>query len=414
LLVSRLRFSRHRGRRSGRDLVGSKRGFLVAVQRRAGGRWHPGSELVDDLVEERSASEAELPSGKWDGSVEELHGNSDYDHEGDDGYSSLGIHREMIEDHMRTESFRRAIFQTCRDKVVLEVGCGTGILSVFAAQAGAKHVVAVEANEEVASYALEVVECNGLADKVSVISGRVEDVWEDVDSELRRESSEAVQADVIISEWMGFMLVCEQMFASVAFARDRWLSDGGRMLPESCTLWVAPFSNSILVEKISEYWCRRPYNVDLSPLAPHALDQHLWQPVIDTVRPQDVLANPVRIWVLRCASAGASDADEQHVEFSFEATTEGPFHGFAVWFTCELAPGIGFSTGPETPATHWEQTLLFVGTESGAHGARVALGDRLEGKLHWLCSGRSMGVVISGEVPGAPAEFARRLVLHVT
>lgn len=68
----------------------------------------------------------------------ERHYFSSYDH--------FGIHEEMLKDETRTLSYRNAIYQNShmfRGKVVLDVGCGTGILSMFAARAGAKHVIGV-------------------------------------------------------------------------------------------------------------------------------------------------------------------------------------------------------------------------------------------------------------------------------
>jgi protein arginine N-methyltransferase 1 len=56
-------------------------------------------------------------------------------------------HEEMLKDEVRTKSYLNAIEQNkhlFKGKVVLDVGCGTGILSMFAARAGAKKVFAVE------------------------------------------------------------------------------------------------------------------------------------------------------------------------------------------------------------------------------------------------------------------------------
>ena len=61
-----------------------------------------------------------------------------------DSYAQISIHEEMIKDSVRTNAYRDAILKNkhlFKDKVVLDVGCGTGILSMFAAQAGAKHVM---------------------------------------------------------------------------------------------------------------------------------------------------------------------------------------------------------------------------------------------------------------------------------
>ena len=81
-----------------------------------------------------------------------------------DSYSHFGIHEEMLKDTVRTESYRKAITgnkHLFKDKVVLDVGCGTGILSMFAAQAGAKKVIAVECSGIIDS-ARKIIKANGL------------------------------------------------------------------------------------------------------------------------------------------------------------------------------------------------------------------------------------------------------------
>lgn len=54
--------------------------------------------------------------------------------------------QEMLKDVVRTKSYQNVIYQNkflFKDKVVLDVGAGTGILSLFCAKAGAAHVYAV-------------------------------------------------------------------------------------------------------------------------------------------------------------------------------------------------------------------------------------------------------------------------------
>ena len=140
-------------------------------------------------------------------------------------YSSHHIHEEMLKDTSRTLAYQRAIEgnpEDFKDKVVLDIGCGTGILSIFAARAGAKHVYAID-NAEIALFAREIVKDNGFGDKITVIKGKIEEV------DLPFGTGEI---DIIISEWMGYFLLYESMLDCVIDARDKYLRPGGKMLPD--------------------------------------------------------------------------------------------------------------------------------------------------------------------------------------
>lgn len=136
-------------------------------------------------------------------------------------YSSFYIHEEMIKDTVRTESYRKAIEgnpEAFKDKIVLDIGCGTSILSIFAARAGAKHVYALEF-ADIADYAEMIVKKNGLSEKITIIKSKVEEAVLPVE-----------KVDIIISEWMGYFLLYESMLDTVLYARDKWLVKDGLVI----------------------------------------------------------------------------------------------------------------------------------------------------------------------------------------
>ena len=102
-----------------------------------------------------------------------------------------------------------------KDKIVMDIGCGTGVLSIFAARAGAKHVYGIE-YADIADYAKEIIKQNNLTDKITIIKDKVENVTLPVP-----------HVDIIISEWMGYFLLYESMVDTVLFARDKWLVKDG-------------------------------------------------------------------------------------------------------------------------------------------------------------------------------------------
>ncbi len=53
------------------------------------------------------------------------------------GYEDPEIHREMLQDEARVEAYRAALNSLSSKKIVIDVGAGTGILSLMAMDAGA-------------------------------------------------------------------------------------------------------------------------------------------------------------------------------------------------------------------------------------------------------------------------------------
>ena len=91
-----------------------------------------------------------------------------------DSYAHFGIHEEMLKDSVRTNTYKNAILHNkhlFRDKVVLDVGCGTGILSMFAAKAGAKMVIGVDFST-IVEQAKEIVEENEMDNVITIIRGK--------------------------------------------------------------------------------------------------------------------------------------------------------------------------------------------------------------------------------------------------
>lgn len=126
-----------------------------------------------------------------------------------------------------------------KDKVVMDIGTGSGILAAWAAKAGAKRVYAIEYTD-MSKHAEKVMKANGIDHIVTVIKGAVEEVVlpdEGFDGGIQC-------VDIIVSEWMGYFLLRESMLDSVIRARDKFLKPRtGLMFPSHCTMYIAPITD---------------------------------------------------------------------------------------------------------------------------------------------------------------------------
>ena len=195
-------------------------------------------------------------------------------------YSSHHIHEEMLKDTSRTLAYQRAIEgnpEDFKDKIVLDIGCGTGILSIFAARAGAKHVYAVD-NAEIALFAREIVKENGLSDKITVLKGKIEEI----DFPFGEGG-----VDIIISEWMGYFLLYESMLDCVLWARDKYLNKKtGKILPDRAQVFVAAIEDSEYMGDKVNFW-KNVYGVNMSIMSKGVFTD----PMVDTVPSNNVMSD---------------------------------------------------------------------------------------------------------------------------
>ncbi len=259
-------------------------------------------------------------------------------------YAELEVHRTMIRDRVRTEAFRRAIESVVRPgDVVLDVGAGSGILSLFAARAGAVRVYAVEATT-VAVVAQGLAAANGVAEIVQVIQGDVMEV----------ELPERV--DVIVSEWLGGFGVDEGMLVPVIAARDRWLKPGGVMIPRSVTAWTALVHDRYTGEMV-EFLRDNPYGLKLGDLVDMTVNEIFYSGTFRHLAAGDRRSEPGRLWTTDADLIPLEQAQAPHEAGTLLPVRDhGTANALALWFGAELAPGISLSVGPGDPPTHWGMT----------------------------------------------------------
>lgn len=333
--------------------------------------------LLDDLDAAKPSQSANPPAKTKMGTIDEGYFDS---------YSYNSIHELMIKDTIRTDAYRDFIYdnkQLFAGKTVLDVGCGTGILSMFCARAGAARVVAVD-NSDIINKARENIFRNKLDDRITCVRGKIEEVILPV-----------TKVDIIVSEWMGYCLLYESMLDSVIYARDKYLVPGGLMVPSHAVIKIAPLGDSDLRMSHIDFW-RDVYGFDMTAMLEKAHEEVL----IRTMQAKEMAGDAATVVELDLHTATVAD-----LSFSkpFSTTWKGEFdmlEGFVVWFDTPFSPDsqakavdskwLNLSTSPSGEPTHWQQGVLLIEKP----GQKLATGESLSGVVTYKKREESRGLDI--------------------
>ncbi|XP_037950505.1 protein arginine N-methyltransferase 8-like [Teleopsis dalmanni] len=265
-----------------------------------------------------------------------------------DMFAYYGTHEEKLKDRAQIVAFRTAMYnnkQLFKNKVVLDVGCGTGILSMFAIKAGAARVIAID-NSNILELTKKVFEDNEMSLHIDLIQGEIEEI------ELGVE-----KVDIIISEWFSYNLFHLSILDKVLYARDKWLKPHGLIFPDIGRLYITAIE-AFNSKAFKINWWNKVYDFDMSCVRKAVIKE----PSISIVYANHLVTNSCLIKEVDLYKIQKTDL-EFASKFQLKVQRNDYVHAFVTYFDIEFSKcfsPIKFSTSPWTDDTHWKQCVFYL------------------------------------------------------
>jgi len=258
--------------------------------------------------------------------------------------SEIELHRKLLGDTRRNTAFHEALQRaiTPGKTTVADIGAGSGFLGFLARRLGAAHCTLIEYSGML-ELAQTLARQNGI-DGLTFIRGH--------SAELRKPP----KVDLVVSETLGNYALEENLLETLVDAR-RFLKPGGQVIPGRLRQYVAPVLLPRLQQEL-DIWPQVGFGLDLSA----ARNVSLNNMYVKAITPADLGGEDHgRLWDdldLRPQSAAPPSRRSQAVSWTRKELPGARVEGFALWWDCELWPGISLSTSPFAAPTHWDQIYL--------------------------------------------------------
>ena len=249
-------------------------------------------------------------------------------------------HFPMLADKLRNDSYEEAIIRAVKKKSgarVLDIGSGTGLLSMMAARAGAQHVTACERIYHMAEVARAHFRKNGFGDRIQLVAkdSKAMNVPDDIPE----------KANILISETVDHSLLGEGFLDSLVHARSALLEDDVTIIPASATVFAMGIQ--LRTEKeagfdlsaLNLFRYRHYHGIKLKECA------HL------------PLTEPFEALTFNFYDKEFKSGLKH---FQIPAIADGICNAIAFWYHLHLDAETLISTAPESNITAWDQAIIFL------------------------------------------------------
>jgi SAM-dependent methyltransferase len=266
----------------------------------------------------------------------------------------LEEHSVYVSDRMRLNLFRSAIEKVLAPgAVVLDVGCGSGVLGLISLQAGASRVVGIDSTAMI-EVARESFRRAGLLGQIELIRG------------LSYRVEPSVRADIVICDHVGCFGFDYGVIELLKDARERFLKPGGIVVPSRIRLMLGAVQSEEAWKKV-DVWRREQVPPEYNWIATLSVNtKHLLE-----LSREEILGTPCEL--------GVTDLTAHNPDFfswtaEFVPERNSILHGLAGWFECELAEGVWMTNSPlSEEAVAREQAFLPIG-----EATPVEAGERIK------------------------------------
>ncbi len=157
------------------------------------------------------------------------------------------------------------------------------------------------------------------------------------------------KVDVIVSETLGNYAFEEHMIATIENAK-RFLKPGGAIVPQRVEQFACPVTSDKFFKELSA-WDDVGFGLNYDAAKAMSFNNIY----VRSFGAKDLLDNGKAAQRWDNVDFREKNSSDRRGKAEWKLKEDAVIYGLAVWWNCELVPGIELSTGPLAPKTHWEQ-----------------------------------------------------------